>query len=136
MLSIGRKVAAACSLSFLSPQSSHPEPRFTSPRMQNPYSTAGSQALGLEQKADYSEEKKEEFGDYAWIPLHDPSLLDYDRCEFLLVATAHDLHAELGGCQRVPRCNGAWGPWPRDRAAGTLDMGTLRVKQEKKDLSD
>jgi hypothetical protein len=56
----------------------------------------GGAAIGLEQKAEYTEEKREEFGGYAWIGVSDPSLLEFERCEFLLVAATEDVEQELG----------------------------------------
>lgn len=58
--------------------------------------------LGLEEKAAYSEEKKKEFGAYAWIPAtEDLTLLDYERCEVLLVATGGPPLAALGEAERA-----------------------------------
>ncbi|PSC68044.1 Apurinic endonuclease-redox [Micractinium conductrix] len=45
---------------------------------------------GLEEKAEYSEEKQQQFQGYSWIPVHDPQLLEYERCEFLLIGAAED----------------------------------------------
>lgn len=56
----------------------------------------GGVPIGLEQKADYTQEKREEFGGYAWIGVSDPSLLEFERCEFLLVAATEDVEQELG----------------------------------------
>ena len=47
---------------------------------------------------------------YAWIPVHDSQLLDYERCEFLLVGTAAEPAAELGKL-------GAAGPQRQDSSA-------------------
>ena len=44
--------------------------------------------IGLTEKADYPKEKMEEFENYSWIAVMDTSLLDYQRTEFLLVATS------------------------------------------------
>ncbi len=52
--------------------------------------------IGLGDKAEYPESKKEEFEGYAWIPARDPQLLEYERCEFLLIGAADDVAAELG----------------------------------------
>ncbi len=58
--------------------------------------SGGGQAIGLEEKADFPEEKCKEFGNYAWIGVTDPTLLEYERCEFLLVAATEDVQGELG----------------------------------------
>jgi hypothetical protein len=52
--------------------------------------------IGLEEKADFPQEKKDEFGGYAWIGCTDPSLLEYERCEFLLVGATENVQGELG----------------------------------------
>jgi hypothetical protein len=58
--------------------------------------------LGLEEKAAYPEEKKKEFGSYAWIPAtEDLALLDFERCEVLLVATGGPPLAALGEAERA-----------------------------------
>ncbi|KAK9829382.1 hypothetical protein WJX72_005493 [[Myrmecia] bisecta] len=54
---------------------------------------------GLEHKAKYSEKQMQEFGDYNWIPVRDPSLLDVPHAEFLLIlarAGAKDVKGEIG----------------------------------------
>jgi len=58
---------------------------------------AGGGAIGLEQKADYAPEQKKEFGNYAWIGCTDPSLLEYERSEFLLVGTREAAGDEVKG---------------------------------------
>jgi hypothetical protein len=42
---------------------------------------------GLQEKAEFANdaEKMKQFGNYRWIGAHDPSLLDYPRCELLLI---------------------------------------------------
>ncbi|GAB4821208.1 hypothetical protein N2152v2_008254 [Parachlorella kessleri] len=64
--------------------------------VKNPENRGGGANVGLEDKADYSAEKRREFRNYSWISVKDPQLLDYERCEFLLVGAADDLRAELG----------------------------------------
>ena len=54
---------------------------------------------GLERKAEFKDEKekREEFGPYAWIGARDTSLLDYERCEVLLVGTTADVRGGRPG---------------------------------------
>ena len=42
-------------------------------------------------KAQYPEEKKEEFKGYAWIPARDPTLLDQRGCQILLIGARPDI---------------------------------------------
>ncbi|EIE27488.1 hypothetical protein COCSUDRAFT_55496 [Coccomyxa subellipsoidea C-169] len=57
--------------------------------------------LGKNQKADYPKDKKKEFdgapGGYSWISAKDPSLLDFNGCELVLIATHADISGELDG---------------------------------------
>lgn len=46
---------------------------------------------GLSNKADYKAGQKKQFGNYRWIPCQDPSLLDAERCEFILIGATEDL---------------------------------------------
>lgn len=46
---------------------------------------------GLSKKADYKGGQKKQFGNYRWIPCQDPSLLDAERCEFILIGATEDL---------------------------------------------
>ncbi len=66
---------------------------FQNPEAANP-PNAG---LGRTQKADYPKDKKKEFegtpGGYSWISAKDPSLLDFNGCELVLIAT----HADISG---------------------------------------
>jgi hypothetical protein len=57
---------------------------------------------GLSNKAEFTEEQKKEFGNYAWIPVSDPSLLDRERCELLLIGGRKDdqLKGELGAAAK------------------------------------
>lgn len=61
------------------------------PEVKNP-PNAG---LGKNQKADYPEEKKEEFegtpGGYSWISAKDTSLLDFEGCEMVLIGNRSDI---------------------------------------------
>lgn len=52
--------------------------------------------VGLGDKADYSQEQRGEFRGYAWIAAHDPTLLDRERCELLLVGAHGEATDELG----------------------------------------
>lgn len=52
--------------------------------------------MGLAQKADYPAEKLAQFDGYAWIGAADPELLEFERCEFLLVGATEDVAGELG----------------------------------------
>ena len=63
---------------------------------QNPERAKGTRGAapapdpGLHTKADYPVEQKKEFANYAWIPCHDPRLLDFAHAEFLLVAVSDE----------------------------------------------
>jgi hypothetical protein len=63
------------------------EPRFTQQGEAAAAAAAGGGGgvIGLEEKAEYPPEQKREFGNYAWIGCTDPSLLENERSEFLLV---------------------------------------------------
>lgn len=65
-------------------------------QIKNPGNDPPQGPIGLEDKAEYSQGKQEEFQGYAWIPARDSGLLDYERCEFLLIGAADDLGQELG----------------------------------------
>ena len=60
--------------------------------LQNP-EKANPPGAGLNDKADFKDEpaKQRKFGGYNWIGAQDTSLLDYERCEVLLVAATTDL---------------------------------------------
>ncbi|KAK9840304.1 hypothetical protein WJX74_007231 [Apatococcus lobatus] len=51
---------------------------------------------GLENKPDFSPEKMKKFGGYRWASASDPSFLDVERCELLLIGASTDLKGELG----------------------------------------
>ena len=55
----------------------------------------GGRPLGLKDKAQYSKEQLEEFGNYSWIGVTDPTLLEVPHCEFLLVGATEDVEKEL-----------------------------------------
>ena len=64
--------------------------------MQNPDAANPANAgLARGQKADYPADKKQEFegtpGGYSWISAKDTSLLDYEGCEFVLIASRGDI---------------------------------------------
>ena len=64
--------------------------------MQNPEAANPPNAgLGKNQKADYPEDKKKEFegtpGGYSWISAKDTSLLDFNGCELVLIASKADI---------------------------------------------
>ena len=46
---------------------------------------------GLSNKADYKGGQKKQFGNYRWISCQDASLLDAERCEFILIGATEDL---------------------------------------------
>ena len=50
---------------------------------------------GLSNKADYKGGQKKQFGGYRWISCQDPSLLDAERCEFILIGATEDLQGKL-----------------------------------------
>jgi len=56
----------------------------------------GGRDPGLEEKAEFSEEKQEEFGGYAWIPVRDSQLLCTERAEFLMVGVGEKVGEEVG----------------------------------------
>ncbi|KAG7672795.1 hypothetical protein Ndes2526B_g08669 [Nannochloris sp. 'desiccata'] len=66
--------------------------------------SGGTGTIGLEQKAEYTPEKKKEFGNYAWIGCTDPSLLEYERCEFLLVGVGTAAGELMGGAGSGNEC--------------------------------
>ena len=49
---------------------------------------------GLSNKADYKGDQKKQFGSYRWISCQDPSLLDAERCEFILIGATEDLQGD------------------------------------------
>ena len=49
---------------------------------------------GLSNKADYKGGQKKQFGNYRWISCQDPSLLDAERCEFILIGATEDLQGK------------------------------------------
>ncbi|KAL3131056.1 hypothetical protein ABBQ38_000372 [Trebouxia sp. C0009 RCD-2024] len=51
---------------------------------------------GLSKKANYEGAQKKQFGNYRWIPCQDPSLLDAERCEFILIGATEDLQGQMG----------------------------------------
>ncbi|DBB02711.1 TPA: hypothetical protein ACH3X3_011658 [Trebouxia sp. C0006] len=51
---------------------------------------------GLSNKADYKGGQKKQFGGYRWISCQDPSLLDAERCEFILIGATEDLQGQMG----------------------------------------
>lgn len=60
-------------------------------QIKNPLNEPPSGApIGLQEKADYPEDKMKKFGSYAWIPVKDSQLLDTPRCEFLMIGIAED----------------------------------------------
>ncbi|KAK9917620.1 hypothetical protein WJX75_006559 [Coccomyxa subellipsoidea] len=65
--------------------------------------------LGKNQRADYPEDKKKEFegtpGGYSWISAQDTSLLDFNGCELVLIASKTDISGELDG---KPAADGEW----------------------------
>lgn len=52
---------------------------------------------GLDDKADFvkDDKKMEQFGNYRWIGAHDTTLLDYPRCEFLLIGGGAELKSHV-----------------------------------------
>lgn len=60
---------------------------------------------GLSNKADYKGSQKKQFGNYRWISCQDPSLLDAERCEFILIGATEDLQGDaLSHCAQT----GGW----------------------------
>lgn len=51
---------------------------------------------GLSNKADYKGGQKKQFGNYRWISCQDASLLDAERCEFILIGATEDLQGQMG----------------------------------------
>jgi hypothetical protein len=70
---------------------------FLALQVKNPANQPPQGQIGLTEKAEFPKEKLEEFKDYAWIGALDPSLLEYERAEFLLVAASDQPKEELGG---------------------------------------
>lgn len=58
--------------------------------MQNP-ETPNVGNAGLENKPDFSPKKMKKFGGYRWVSASDPSFLDVERCELLLIGASEDL---------------------------------------------
>ena len=50
---------------------------------------------GLDEKADFGAEKQKKFQGYAWLGAIDPSMLDNERCELLLIAASKDVQGRL-----------------------------------------
>ena len=75
--------------------------------LQNPGNDEPPNA-GLSNKADYKGGQKKQFGGYRWIACHDPSLLDAERCEFILIGATEDLQGKYLGT-RVPLNKGLIG---------------------------
>ncbi len=71
--------------------------------MQNPGNDDPPNA-GLSNKADYKGGQKKQFGGYRWISCQDPSLLDAERCEFILIGATEDLQGKLTVCKTL-----SWG---------------------------
>ncbi|KAK9814928.1 hypothetical protein WJX73_002205 [Symbiochloris irregularis] len=52
--------------------------------------------VGLDNKADYPAEQQDKFQGYAWLGAIDPTMLDHQNCEMLLIAASTDVEGELG----------------------------------------
>ena len=61
--------------------------------LQNP-ETPNVGNAGLENKPDFSPEKMKKFGGYRWASASDPSFLDVERCELLLIGASEDLKGD------------------------------------------
>ena len=57
--------------------------------LQNPEKSNPPNA-GLDDKADFGVKQKQ-FQGYAWLGAVDPTLLDHERCELLLIAASADV---------------------------------------------
>lgn len=64
--------------------------------LQNPGNDEPPNA-GLSNKADYKGGQKKQFGGYRWIACHDPSVLDAEHCEFILIGATEDLQGKYMG---------------------------------------
>jgi hypothetical protein len=65
--------------------------------VRNPKAEAPPNAgLRPDQRPEYPPEVRERFGDRRFIPLDDPTLLDYEGTELVLIGAAEDVDAELG----------------------------------------
>lgn len=49
--------------------------------------------VGLDTKADFPSEQQDKFQGYAWLGAIDPTLLDHQNCEMLLIAASTDVES-------------------------------------------
>ncbi len=71
--------------------------------VQNP-KTPNVGNAGLENKPDFSPEKMKKMGGYRWIAASDPSFLDVERCELLLIGASEDLKGRRPLFPHLPGC--------------------------------
>ena len=83
----------ACAFNPRNPLLARPLPLLQNPERGDPPNT------GLDDKADFSPGKQKQLQGYAWIGAQDPTLLDHERCELLLIAASTDVQGE---CARAP----------------------------------